>query len=38
MQVGENADTWPLGLLGGGVHFADINGANEKHQDWEEEG
>ena len=26
MQIGENADTRPLGLLGGGEHFADIDG------------
>ena len=26
MQLGENADTWPLGLLGGREHFADIDG------------
>ena len=30
MQIGENADTWPLGLLGGGEHFADIDGRQHK--------
>ena len=25
-HVGENADTQPLGLLGGGEHFASIDG------------
>ena len=38
MQIGENAEAWPLGLLGGGEHFADIDGGIIKHQDWEEEG
>ena len=26
MQTGENGDVRPLGLLGGGEHFADIDG------------
>ena len=26
MQTGENEDVRPLGLLGGGEHFADIDG------------
>ena len=26
MQTGENGDIRPLGLLGGGEHFADIDG------------
>ena len=30
MQIGENADTQPLGLVGGGEHFADINGGQCK--------
>ena len=30
MQIGENADTWPLGLLRGGEHFADIDGRQHK--------
>ena len=30
MQIGENADAWPLGLLGGGEHFADIDGGQCK--------
>ena len=30
MQTGENGDVRPLGLLGGGEHFADINGGLHK--------
>ena len=30
MHIGENADTLPLGLLGGGEHFADIDGGQCK--------
>ena len=30
MQIGENAEARPLGLLGGGEHFADINGGQCK--------
>ena len=30
MQIGENADARPLGLLGGGEHFADIDGGQCK--------
>ena len=30
MQIGENAEAWPLGLLGGGEHFADIDGGQHK--------
>ena len=26
MHIGENANSWSLGLLGGGGHFADIDG------------
>ena len=30
MHIGENANSWPLGLLGGGEHFADIDGGQQK--------
>ena len=30
MQTGENEDVRPLGLLGGGEHFADIDGGLRK--------
>ena len=30
MQTGENGDVRPLGLLGGGKHFADIDGGLHK--------
>ena len=30
MHIGENANSWPLGLLGGGEHFADIDGGQCK--------
>ena len=30
MQIGENAGTQPLGLLGGGEHFADIDDGQHK--------
>ena len=30
MQTGENEDVRPLGLLGGGKHFADIDGGLRK--------
>ena len=30
MQTGENGDVRPLGLLGGGEHFADIDGGLHK--------
>ena len=30
MQTGENEDVRPLGLLGGGEHFTDINGGLRK--------
>ena len=30
MHIGENANSWPLGLLGGGEHFADIDGGQWK--------
>ena len=30
MQTGENGDIRPLRLLGGGEHFADINGGLHK--------
>ena len=30
MQTGENGDIRPLGLLGGGEHFADIDGGLRK--------
>ena len=30
MHIGEDADTWLLGLLGGGEHFADIDGGKHK--------
>ena len=30
MQTGENGDVRPLGLLGGGEHFADIDGGLRK--------
>ena len=36
VHIGENADTWPLGLIGGGEHFVDIDGGQCKAQDWEE--
>ena len=30
MHIGENANSQPLGLLGGGEHFADIDGGQWK--------
>ena len=30
MHIGENVNTWLLGLLGGGEHFADIDGGQWK--------
>ena len=30
MHIGENVNSWPLGLLGGGEHFADIDGGQWK--------
>ena len=30
MHIGENSNTQPLGLLGGGEHFADIDGGQCK--------
>ena len=30
MQTGENGDVRPLGVLGGGKHFADIDGGLHK--------